>query len=95
MPSELHTVPPGLDSTDIHDAIAREYPAINDRHYLANGCLCHNYIDRERGEQVRVVHSPTSGIPENTPAVVATNHILRCGTSTDTRYDSQWFVDKD
>lgn len=30
-----------------------------------------------------------------TPAVAGTDHILRAGTRTDTRYDNQWFTDND
>lgn len=45
-------------------------------------------LDGLRYDPVRQINVDTDGRP-------STDHVIRMGTSTDTRYDNQWFTDKD
>lgn len=47
-------------------------------------------LDHLRYDPVRQLNVDTDGRPVTDP-----DHVIRMGTSTDTRYDNQWFTDKD
>lgn len=47
-------------------------------------------LDGLRYDPVRQLNVDTSGEP-----ATSRDHIIRMGTTTDTRYDNQWFEDKD
>ncbi len=63
MSADLYTTPVRLDAAPVREALATQHPEIATFHYVCNDCLCHTYIDRSSGAQVRVVRSPTSGVP--------------------------------
>ncbi|ASU79152.1 hypothetical protein CDG81_13615 [Actinopolyspora erythraea] len=61
--SELAQAVAGLDTAPVRAVLSAAYPSVLDEHYLANGCLCHSYLDRKTGARVRIVEAPVAGIP--------------------------------
>lgn len=60
MAQDVYIVPAGLDTPEVRSALADIYPAISDRHYVANDALCHSYMDRETRRALYLVESRTS-----------------------------------